>query len=573
MTNDGATINVLLIEDNPQHVALLEQILAELIDERFRLIHAESVVAGIERLALRGVDIILLDLSLPDSEGFDTFARVFAEAGDTPIIVLSGIGDEALAVQTVQNGAQDYLVKGHVDKHLLVRSMQYAIERQRSQQELTNAHHELERRVIERTAELQKANTSLQREIADRKRAEEALRESNRQLAEALGQLKQTQQHIIQRERLHALGRMASGIAHDFNNALAPILGFSELLLLRADTLSDPVKVKSYLRMIHTAAKDSAKVVSRLREFYRYREETEVSAPVALDELVNEVISLTQPKWKDQAQAKGINISIETELAENATVMGNETELREMLTNIVFNAVDAIAQDGVIAFRTFVQGNLASIQVADTGVGMSEEVRARCLEPFFSTKEQHGTGLGLGIVYGILRRHEGDIRITSEPGKGTSITLSIPMRAVEKAPPKPVVVESIPAPLRVLVVEDEPLVREVVTVYLNEDGHAVDTAKNGREGLEKFKSGEFDVVLTDRAMPEMNGDQLAAQIKLLRPDMPVILLTGFGDLMMDVGERPSGVDLIVSKPFTLNSLREALSKTVETARTPARAAS
>jgi DNA-binding response OmpR family regulator len=127
--------------------------------------------------------------------------------------------------------------------------------------------------------------------------------------------------------------------------------------------------------------------------------------------------------------------------------------------------------------------------------------------------------------------------------------------------------------LRVLVVEDEPLVREVVSVYLNEDGHAVETAINGREGLEKFKDGEFDVVLTDRAMPEMNGDQLAAQIKLLRPDMPVILLTGFGDLMMDVGERPSGVDLVVSKPFTMTSLREALSKTVDTHKPPARAVS
>jgi len=567
--NDGATVHVLLIEDNPQHTALLQQMLGESMDGRFLLVHRESVADGLERLAQGGISLILLDLSLPDSEGLDTFHRIFSQACDTPIIVLSGIGDEALAIQTVSEGAQDYLVKGHLDKHWLVRSMQYAIERQHSQQELTDAHHELERRVIERTAELQKANTNLQREIGERKRAEEAVRESNHQLAEALGQLKATQQHIIQRERLHALGRMASGIAHDFNNALAPILGFSELLLLRAETLSDPVKVKSYVRMIHTAAKDSAKVVSRLREFYRYREEAEISAPVALGDLVAQVISLTQPKWKDQAQAKGINIKIETDLSESPTVSGNETELREMLTNVVFNAVDAISEDGAIAFHTFARDNRAFIQVSDTGMGMSEEVRGKCLEPFFSTKEQHGTGLGLGIVYGIVRRHGGDIKIASELGKGTTVTISIPMHEGEKAPPKPIVVETIPPPLRVLVVEDEPLVREVVSVYLNEDGHAVETANNGREGLEKFRNAVFDIVLTDRAMPEMNGDQLAAQIKKLKPGMPVILLTGFGDLMTDVGERPAGVDLVVSKPFTLHSLREAISKTVDKHKPPA----
>ncbi len=569
--SDGVAINVLLIEDNPQHAALLDQMLGEAMDERFQLIHRETVAEGMERFAQGGIDLILLDLSLPDSEGLDTFLRVYNEAGGTPVIVLSGIGDEALAVQTVGHGAQDYLVKGHVDRHWLVRSMQYALERQRARQELAGAHRELELRVEERTAELQKANTSLQREIGERKRAEEAVRESNRQLADALGQLRQTQQHIIQRERLHALGRMASGIAHDFNNALAPILGFTELLLLRPDTMADPPKVKSYLRMIHTAAKDSAKVVSRLREFYRYREEAEVSAPVGLTELVNQVISLTQPKWKDQAQANGINIRIATELEELPAVLGNEAELREMLTNVVFNAVDALEKDGVITFRTLRKGDNAVIQIADTGIGMSEETRARCLEPFFSTKEQHGTGLGLGIVYGIVRRHEGDIKIASELGCGTTITITIPLRGAEKPAPKPVVVEPAPPPLRVLVVEDEPLVREVVSVYLNEDGHMVETANNGVEGLEKFKAIPFDVVVTDRAMPEMNGDQLAIQIKKIKPEMPVILLTGFGDLMLDVGERPAGVDLIVSKPFTLHSLRAALSKTVDKQKPPSAA--
>ena len=185
----------------------------------------------------------------PESSGFETFEKVKAVAQDIPIIVLSGNDDGYLAIQTVQSGAQDYLVKGHDDNpHWLLRSMQYALERKRAQQDLKVAYDEMEKRVVERTAELRKTNSELEHEIGERRRAEEALMQSNRRLAEALKELRETQQQIIQQERLHALGRMASGIAHDFNNALAPILGFSELLLIRPELLENRDKTKSYLQ-------------------------------------------------------------------------------------------------------------------------------------------------------------------------------------------------------------------------------------------------------------------------------------------------------------------------------------
>ena len=260
--------------------------------------------------------------------------------------------DEALAVETVQRGAQDYLVKGRVDDRSLIRSLRYALERKKAQLELKRARDDLERRVADRTEELTTANTKLQKEIWERKRAEAALLESNRQVAEALEKLRETQKHVIQRERLHALGRMASGIAHDFNNALAPILGFSELLLAKPETLRDEERVRGYVEMIHTAAEDSAKIVARLREFYRYREENDLFTPVSLNDLILQVISLTQPRWKDQAQAGGVYITIKTELRNIPTVDGNEAELREMLLNVVFNAIDAIPAQGTITFRT-----------------------------------------------------------------------------------------------------------------------------------------------------------------------------------------------------------------------------
>ncbi len=551
---------ILLVEDNPEHVAFLRQLLATPEFSHFHLETVGSLAAALDWLKTGSIELILLDLSLPDSDGLETFLRVIEAAPQTALVVLSGTNDVSLAIETVQLGAQDYLVKGRVDNHLLLRAMHYAIERKRAQAELQRAHDELEGRVQERTAALVQANAKLQAEIAERRRAEGAALESNRQLSAALGQLRSTQQEIIQRERMHALGRMANGIAHDFNNALAPILGFSELLLLKPETLTDPKRVRNYVEMIHSAAKDSAKVVRRLREFYRYRDETEIFTPVVINDVVLQAIAVTQPRWKDQALAAGIHIDIRTEMGDVPTVPGNEAELREVLVDLIFNAIDAIPRRGTITIRTAVQGRWLVLTVADDGIGMSEEIKARCLEPFFSTKEDQGTGLGLGSVYGIARRHQGEIDIQSQQGRGTSVAVSLPL---EKS--APVIEPAKPAPaaapgLRILVVEDEPLVREVLGVYLAEDRHHVTTAENGRIGLEKFRVGEFDLVMTDRAMPEMNGDALAAEIKKLRPSQPVLLLTGFGDIMSGAGERPTGVDLVVSKPFTLTTLRTAIAK-------------
>ena len=553
-------IRILLVEDNEEHSNLLQRMLIDSDNPVFEVAKFSALRPALDALDMPGFHAVLLDLTLPDSEGLQTFLRMQVAAPDLPIVVLTGLDDEALAVETVQRGAQDYLVKGRVDDRLLVRSIRYALERKKVQQELKRARDDLERRVIDRTMELSEANRKLHREIAEKNRAEAALLESNRQLAEAMEKLRETQEHVIQRERLHALGRMASGIAHDFNNALAPILGFSELLLRRPETLRDTERARNYVEMIHTAAEDSAKIVARLREFYRYREENDVFTPVSLNDLIQQVISLTQPRWKDQAQANGVHVIIRTDLQNIPTISGNEAELREMLFNIVFNAIDAIPSRGTITFRTSLKADCAVLQVIDSGTGMTEEVRNRCLEPFFSTKDEHGTGLGLGIVYGIVRRHDGGIEIDSSPGQGTTISISLPLYKEDRAPVRPEPAGVMERPLHILVVEDEPLVREVIEVYLREDNHIIQTAANGREGLEKYRTGTFDLVLTDRAMPEINGDVLAAEVKKINPQQPVVLLTGFGDLMSGAGEKPEGVDLVVSKPFTLNSLREALTK-------------
>ena len=400
-------------------------------------------------------------------------------------------------------------------------------------------------------------------ETAERKQAEASLQESNRQLKEALTELADMQKQVVQQERLRALGQMASGVAHDFNNALSPILGFSSILIEDAEQLDDKEKVLKYLQIINTAGKDAAAVVARLREFYRSRDKQEAFLPLDLSKVTEQTVSLTQPKWKDQALAQGLTVQVRCDLQKVPMMSGNESEIREILTNLIFNAVDAMPKGGTITLRTSMQEGDVVLEVSDTGTGMTEEVRQRCLEPFFTTKGERGTGMGLSMVYGIVTRHKGMIDIQSELDKGTTFVIRFPVGSDQKGD-LIYTVESLASSrrLRALVVDDDPLTQMVTTECLLSEHHLVEKAANGREGLQKFQAGQFDLVVTDQGMPEMNGLQLAAAIKQLAPKMPVILLTGYGQAMTQ-DDAPTAVDLVVSKPVTKSGLKEAIAKVIK----------
>lgn len=284
------------------------------------------------------------------------------------------------------------------------------------------------------------------------------------ELQQAYDELRRTQQQIIQQERLRALGEMASGVAHDFNNALTSILGYTKTLLAYPDLLDDRDQAISFLETIDTAAKDAAAAVSRLRDFYRRREDTEVLQPLDLNQLIDQTVSITRPKWHVQARSKGAAIDLLVDLQRVPTISGMEAELRQALVNLIFNATDSIvhkaesemgeaktALPGTITLRTRVSeggdgqatrgigagigdgatsrsqsATLVVLEVSDTGTGMTEETRQHCLEPFFTTKGEQGTGLGLATVYGIIRRHEGSISIETEWGGGTTFIISFP---------------------------------------------------------------------------------------------------------------------------------------------------
>jgi PAS domain S-box-containing protein len=402
-------------------------------------------------------------------------------------------------------------------------------------------------------------------DITDRVHAETELRDSNLRLETTLAELRVAQQQIIEQERIGALGQLASGIAHDFNNTLGPILGYSDLLLANPAQLADVEVATEYLTAINTAAQGAAGVVARLRDFYRRRQHGDAHGPVRLPDVIAQAISITRPRWKDQAQATGVTIDVRAEVEDVAPIDGNASELRDALVNLILNAVDALPAGGAIMLRAHTERSHRErqpviLEVTDTGTGMTDEVRRRCLEPFFTTKGDQGTGLGLSIVHGMLRRHGGTLEIESAVGRGTTMRFRFTARRSPEAEPSRAELE-LPSrrTLHVLVVDDEPMMREVISRFLTLDDHTVDVAGGGREALVLLQtSAPFDLVITDRAMPEMGGDELAAMIKVLAPSTPVLMLTGFADLMGDAEQRPPGVDLVIGKPTTLARLRVAV---------------
>jgi signal transduction histidine kinase len=526
----------------------------------------DSAHQGQEGLALvqqsiqdnRRYAVAFVDIRMPPGwDGVETTQKLWEVDPDLQVVICSAYSDYSWDELTRKLGNSDRLLilKKPFDTVEVLQIANALSEKWRLQQAVRSQMECLEQTVSKRTQQLQTINDHLVSEIAEH-------RESKQRLEQVLKELRAAQERVIQQERLHALGGMASGIAHDFNNALVGILGLSELLLNRPENLEDKQKARRYLEMINTTAKDAGGIVNRLREFYRHRENREAFGVVDLNALVEEAISLTQPMWKAQAEAKDAAISIRKDLQAIPPVTGNAGELRELLTNLILNAVDAMPRGGTIGIGTRHDNDQVVLEVSDTGTGMTEEVRRRCLEPFFTTKGAHGTGLGLSMVYGTVQRHHGSIDIKTEIGKGSTFIIQLPCQAARPRPEDQQVPTSPLQNLHVLLVDDEAMVRNVIGEYLKIDGHTVEAADGGQDGLDKFHAGQFDLVVLDRAMPDMNGDQVATAIKSTHPAVPVLMLTGFGAMMEGNGERPTAVDLVIGKPVTIDGLRAAVAEAV-----------
>jgi signal transduction histidine kinase/CheY-like chemotaxis protein len=425
-------------------------------------------------------------------------------------------------------------------------------------------------------AALRRANQRLELEIAERKRAEAEVRHANdlletrvaertRELEVAYQTLRQTQQVSMQQERLRALGRMASGIAHDINNALTPATLYAQSLLDHDKTLN--AEARNDLGVIQQAIDDVTQTVARIKEFYRGRESNVSGMPVDIKHLLGQVVDLTQARWADMPQARGIVVDVKTEHADQVPpIMGVQGEIRDAVTNLVFNAVDAMPSGGSLTLRSYATQHHVTVEVCDTGIGMTEDVRARCLDPFFTTKGERGTGLGLAMVYGMAERHNAVIEIDTEPNAGTIVRLVFPVATPDElAAPTAQATRHKVRGLRLLVIDDDELLRQSMQAILEREGHSVSIARGGRSGIEAFadaaQRGEpFEVVITDLGMPHIDGRAVAAAVKSLSPRTPVILLTGWGQHLRDGNEVPPDVDQMLNKPANLTELRAALAE-------------
>ena len=384
--------------------------------------------------------------------------------------------------------------------------------------------------------------------------------------------LRQTQQTVMQQERLRALGQIASGIAHDINNALSPAALYTQSLLTHEATLSE--RAREHLTVIQRAIEDVAQTVQRMRAFYLPRGLERTLSPIDLNQVLAQVIDLTRVRWHNMPQERGIVVRVESDFAHDLPkVLGAESEMRDALTNLMLNAVDALPDGGLITLRTRVdpRDEEVIVEVQDNGVGMSETTRSRCLEPFYTTKGERGTGLGLPMVFGMLQRHAGELEIDSELGLGTKVRLIFPIAPTGLTVREAQLTPSLP-PLRILLVDDDPLVLKSLRDALENDGHEVVTAEGGLAGIDEFSAAlemgkRFDIVITDLGMPYVDGRKVAARTRQLDAEVPVIMLTGWGHRLIATDDKPEHVDRVLSKPPKVAELRATIAELVRKRRT------
>ncbi|MEP6717781.1 MAG: PAS domain S-box protein [bacterium] len=372
-------------------------------------------------------------------------------------------------------------------------------------------------------------------------------------IARDITEQKEERERAARADKLRALGQLASGVAHDFNNSLAAILGRAQLL--RRQT-QDEALVRN-LEIIQTAAEDAAATVRRIQTFARKSPAKEFER-LEISGLLNDAIEITRTRWQNEARLRGLDFEVTLNAEKGLFTFGSASELREVFVNLIVNAVDAMPDGGQLTIGCLADKGRVRLQFADNGTGMPEEVRQKIFDPFFTTKGAHGTGLGLSVSYSIIERHEGSISVASSMGKGTTFTIDLPASeiATESAatPAKDIEMPK----LSILVIDDEPAVRETLAEMLETMGHRVVLADSGQSALQLLGANECELVFTDLAMPDMDGWETSREIRKRWPEMNVVLVTGYGSgTLPPVGEEDL-VNGIIGKPFDFSQINQTI---------------
>ncbi len=550
----GGSLKVLLVEDNPGDARLIREILTDIPGQDAPAVkHFRTLRHALEYLECFTPDIILLDLGLPDSQGVETVQRVALKFPEIPIIVLTGAGDDKMALDAIKAGAQDYLMKDLVESEMLMRTLRYSIERKHIVEELHRHRHHLEELVRLRTRELEENCVRLEEEIADRKRAEK--------------EQERLEQQLNQAQKMEALGRFAGGIAHDLNNILYPLIINTEILLEDTEPSSS---VHQTLKQILDGAYRQRDLIKQILSFSR-RNDRKLE-PVSLSPVIQETM-----KFIRSALPSTIAIHLDNR-AEHDTVMGDSTQIYQVLMNLCKNASDAIdGRHGTIdvlvdnappdSFLDLTPGEYLRITVRDSGCGMSPGVMSHIFDPFYTTKDMgKGNGMGLSIVHGIVKNHEGAITADSEPGRGSIFTVYLPvMKASTKrndASMDRELAKTLKA--RILLVDDEAVILSSIQSALTRMNYEVVPSSNGLEALDIFTRapGEFDLVITDFTMPHISGMDFSTRILEVRPDIPIILCTGFNEEIDEKELKAIGIRELLVKPTSMRELRSLIRKTM-----------
>jgi len=384
-----------------------------------------------------------------------------------------------------------------------------------------------------------------------------------------LTEKKEMEHKFFQSEKLKSLGELAGGVSHDFNNVLAAILGRAQLLKMIVETPPEKeerrksiIELKEGLEIIEKASIDGAETVRSIQEFSRRREDDKHFTTIDLNEIIDNALEFTRVKWKSDAESKGIKIKIQKAFSTLPTISGSAAELREVFTNLINNAVDAMPQGGEIKIKTYTDNSHIAIRVEDTGIGIPKDLRDRIFDPFFTTKGVESTGLGMSVSYGIINRHRGTISIDSIEGQGTAFTIKLPISEKITKEEKAKRIKGKPRKSKILVIEDEKEVRNLLSAILKKGGHEVEVVFDGSQGIEMFNKKEFDLVFTDLGMPGLSGWQVAEEIKGINGRVPVVLITGWNIEVQESAAKDKWVDLIIQKPFgvdqVLNIVQEGM---------------
>lgn len=396
--------------------------------------------------------------------------------------------------------------------------------------------------------ELKMANNSLT------KMAKE-LSEKNLELMEEISVRKLMEEALVQSEKMKSLGIVTAGISHEFNNLLAVIIGNAELL---DGNFDDDQELQKCLNAIIKAGDDGAAIVKNML-LYAKSHEKDTSDYLFFDirHVLGEAIDFASPRWKSMAQAQGVDYQVDREgMWEIPETLCSPTELRGVFTNIINNAIDAMPEGGRLTFCTSSDEDTILISITDTGRGMSEAVKERIFDPFFTTRRPQGTGLGMSVSYGVIKRHGGEITLESEEGIGTTFNLRIPIKkdAVQKIIPHEPAHKVSKKNLHVLVIDDNEDVRVIVENILTDAAHTVKTVDNGMEAIELARKEDFDLVLCDLLMPEVHGYDVIKAFNESGKTQKIGIITGWDDKLKPINEEEIKVDFILKKPFKQEEL-------------------